>query len=75
MSTHVCWCPRDTPARRFTSGTSTSLDRVCRALGAALSEAHIPALRAMAIAAEDSFYAEIADVIERVGPIKIWGET
>ena len=51
-----------------------SLSALLEACGSNLTENHLPILRAMAVAARDPFFAEVADKIEQVGEIEVWGE-
>ena len=74
MSVRIHWRPATDKGKSFEHGTSTTLERLVRAFGHCLDETHVPKLRAMAIAAEDSFYNEVADIVEQVGTIEIWGE-
>lgn len=74
MSVTVHWRPLGEVTAYFKGGTSTSYDKVKRAFGTRIETYNVPALRAMAIAADDPFYDEIADTVERHKAIEIWGE-
>jgi hypothetical protein len=73
MSVTVCWRPSK-GTQYFEGGRPDSLAAVLEACGRALTANHIPILRAMAVAARDPFFAEVADKIEQVGAIEVWGE-
>ncbi len=72
MSATIHWRPESDEGKDFRGGTSTSFDKIRQTFGNVLTQADVPALRAMAIAADDKFYHEVADKIEQVGSIKIW---
>jgi len=75
MSASIRWRPTSDKGKCFHNGTSSSFDRLRRALGGSeFGPEHVMQLRAMAIAAADPFYNEVADVIENVGSIEIWTE-
>jgi hypothetical protein len=69
----VCWRPIK-GTKYFEGGRSDSLAAVLEACGHVLTANHIPILRAMAVAARDPFFAEVADKIEQVGEIEVWEE-
>lgn len=73
MSVTICWRPTK-GTKHFESGRSDSLNALLEACGSNISERHIVVLRAMAVAARDPFFAEVADKIEQVGEIEVWGE-
>lgn len=76
MSVTVCWKPISKNSKNFAGGTSSSFAVLKTIFGDAphLHDVDVPRLRAMAVAANDKFYDEIADTIERVGAIEVWGE-
>lgn len=74
MSVTIHWRPVSEKSAYFRSGTSTSLDKLKRTFGNRITEADMPALHSMCIAASDPFYDEVAQIIERVGEIEVWGE-
>jgi len=74
MSVNIHWRPTSDKGKCFDSGTSSSWDRLQRACGTKLNESHVPKLRVMAISTDNEFYNEVADVIEKVGSIEVWGE-
>lgn len=74
MSVTIHWRPTTDKGKHFKNGTSTSLANLKRAIGSTIGPADIDKLHAMAIAAEDAFFSEVAEIVERVGEIEIWGE-
>jgi hypothetical protein len=50
------------------------LNALLESCGSELAERHVPILRAMAVAARDPFFSEVADKIEQIGEIEVWGE-
>jgi hypothetical protein len=74
MSVTIKWRPTSDRGKSFKGGTSSSFDKLKKACGTTLSEGDVSKLRAMAIATDDPFYDEIADKIEEVGSIEIWGD-
>lgn len=74
MSVAIRWRPTSESGKRFSCGTSSSLDALTRTFGETIGPKDIAALRAMANATNDGFYDEVADTIESVGEIKVWGE-
>ena len=73
MSITIRWRPATDNGRAFTSGTSHSFECLKEACGQVVEPHHVPMLRAMARAARDTFYDEVADIVERNGKIEIWG--
>ena len=59
--------------KHFEGGTSSNLEVLKKTFGNTIAKANIPSLRAMAIAAKDEFYNEVADVVETENEIKFWG--
>lgn len=57
----------------FNAGTSSDLSVLESHFGGALEEKDIPALRAMAAIEGHGFFDEVADTIERVGSIEVYG--
>jgi hypothetical protein len=74
MSITICWRPVTKTDKHFGGGTSTSFEKLQLVFGTRLSVNDVKALRAMAEAADDVFYREVADVVEREREIEIWGE-
>lgn len=74
MSCTICWRPVASTRQRFEHGTSNSLNALKEVFGPAVSQADVRALRAMAIATSNEFYAEVADIVEKFGAIEFWGE-
>lgn len=74
MSITICYRPRTDKSPRFRGGTSKSFGVLREVFGSLLSIADIPKLRAMTIATDDPFYAEVAETIERVGEVEFWSE-
>lgn len=74
MSITICWRPTSKNDKHFNGGTSSSFAVLEQTFGKTIGPEHLPALRGMARAASDAFYDEVADVVERVGEITIWGE-
>jgi hypothetical protein len=74
MSVTIFWRPLSKTANHFAGGTSSSLEILNQVFGAQIGKEDVPALRAMALAARDTFYDEVADVVEKTGSIEIWGE-
>lgn len=73
MSVTINWRPTNMNNKHFDGGTSSSLEVLKRTFGQTIEPANIPALRGMATATNDKFYDEVADVVEQVGEIEIWG--
>jgi hypothetical protein len=61
-------------SEHFVGGTSRSLEKLKEIFGQIISKSQIDTLRAMAIAADDKFYDEVADTVEALGEIEFWGE-
>jgi hypothetical protein len=74
VSVTICWRPASDTGKHFEGGTSNSLAKLKSVFGGVIREKDIPTLRAMAVAASDEFYSEVADVVENVGDIHFWGE-
>lgn len=74
MSVTIHWRPIDDKRSHFRGGTTTSLDRLKKIFGNTIKPSHVETLRAMGIAAQDGFYDEVADLVEHIGAIEIWGE-
>lgn len=74
MSVTIHWRPVSQKSKYFLGGTSTSFDVLKRVFGNIVTEQNVPTLRAMSVVANDGFYDEIADTIERVGEIEVWSE-
>jgi hypothetical protein len=74
MSVAIHWRPASEKSNRFNGGTSTSLEKLHKAIGDRIGRDDIRTLRAMAVATDDEFFAEVADVVEQVGEINVWGE-
>ena len=72
MSATIHWRPASDEGKHFNGGTSLSFDKLKNIFGNTLTENDVPTLRAMATAADDEFYDEIANCIENVGSIQIW---
>jgi hypothetical protein len=72
--TIICWQQSKTTGNKFEGGTSTSLTTLRTVFNGTIQKADVPTLRAMAVAARDHFYTEVADAVERFGPIEVWGE-
>lgn len=72
MSATICWRLQSDEGKCFHGGTSSSFDNLIRAIGSELKESDVSVLRAMALASGDTFYDEVADIIEGVGAIRIW---
>jgi len=73
MSVTINWRPTNTKDKHFDGGTSSSLQVLKQTFGQHIGPGDVAALRAMARAANDEFYNEVADTIEHVGEIEIWG--
>lgn len=74
MSVAVRWRPASDQGKRFSGGTSSQLEKVISAIGSTVTESDVDKLQAMHIATGEDFYDEIADTVEQVGAIVIWGE-
>jgi hypothetical protein len=74
MSVTIYWRPTAKGDKHFRNGTSTSLEKIKLMFGSRLTTNHVLALRAMTEASDDTFYREVADVVEKEGEIEIWGE-
>jgi hypothetical protein len=74
MSLTIYWRPASDTAKSFKGGTSSALKALQDTFGRTITSANIPELRAMARAANDPFYDEVAAVVERVGDIEVWVE-
>lgn len=73
MSVTICYRPTSQLPFHL-GGTSSSLERLHRAIGRTVRPSDVAALRAMSVAAGDEFYNEVADVVEKHGEIDVWGE-
>jgi hypothetical protein len=75
MSVSIYYRPVSDTGKRFNNGLSKELEKLKAMFGSdlELDESAIPILRAMATAADSAFYDEVADKIEKIGSIKIWG--
>lgn len=75
MAVTVHWRPAADIGNSFQGGTSGQLDALTKHFGNTLTEHDVKALRAMAeVALGGDFFNEVADTIERVGAIEIWGK-
>lgn len=74
MSCSIHWRPASDTGKHFRNGTSTTLGNLHKTFGNTIRESDVPALRAMHNATGDRFYEEVADTIEQVGDIEVWGE-
>lgn len=74
MIARIHWRPTSDKGHYFESGTSINLNELTTAIGTRLNETHILRLRTMAFNTKIRLYDEVADTIERVGAIEIWGE-
>ena len=74
MSCAIHWRPITDQGKRFKQGTSSDLGTLKEVFGTEISESEVAQLRAIAIATKNTFFGEVADVVERVGPITFWGE-
>jgi hypothetical protein len=74
MSVTIHWRPSSEKSESFSGGTRTNLDALKRAFGTTIGPEHAQALRAMAIAARDELYNTVAETVEQVGEIEVWGE-
>ena len=70
MSVRIHWRQTSDQGKAFSGGTSTSLD-ILQGMGNILGQDKIPVLRGMGKL--DKFYDEVADAIESVGEIEVWG--
>lgn len=75
MSITIKWRPATDAGKDFERGTSSEYSTLVDTFGGnILGEEDVRVLRAMAKASDSRFYDEVADTIERVGPIKVWDE-
>ncbi len=74
MSVTIHWEPCGTKKPHFRGGRSASLEVLKETFGHEIHAKDVGVLRGMAIAANDEFYNEVADVVEKHGDIKFWGE-
>jgi len=74
VSVTIHWRPATDIGKSFDGGTSKTLEILKSVFGKRIILAHVDSLRAMAAATNDQFYNEVADIVERVGEIEIWGE-
>lgn len=72
MSITIQWRPASDDGKSFENGTSSEYTALVDAFGHTLGEEDVRALRAIAKATRSKFWDEVADTIERVGPIKVW---
>jgi hypothetical protein len=74
MSVTIHWRPLSIKQRYFKNGTSSDLTILQDVVGTEITTENIKTLRAMASAARNEFYNEVADAVEKYGDIKVWGE-
>jgi hypothetical protein len=75
MSITIKWRPASDDGKSFERGTSSEYRTLVDAFGSnTLGEEDVRVLRAMAKASDSRFYDDVADTIERIGPIKVWDE-
>lgn len=75
MSVTIMWRLQANDDKSFDGGTSTDLENLKRIFrGSINTVAEVEKLRAMAVAGNNSFYDEVADVVEKHGAIDFWGE-
>ena len=72
MSISICWRPSTDEGKQFSSGTSTEYAILIEQFGELIHEQDAPTLRAMAKSSKSDFYNEVADVVERIGAIRVW---
>lgn len=74
MSVTIHWKPTSKAEKYFNSGTSSALKIILEHIGEVITPHDVDTLRAMAAASNDGFYSEVADVVQKYGEIRIWGE-
>lgn len=75
MSVTIKYRPASDGGKSFGCGTSSDLTALERVFGTKIDEKDVPQLRAMAqVGGGYPFYDKVADVIEKVGAISVWGE-
>lgn len=74
MSVTIHWKPANKQEKHFSGGTSSSLRALKETFGDEIGAHDVPTLRAMAKAANDKFYDEVANTVEQIGAITFWGE-
>lgn len=74
MSITIKWLPASDEGKDFETGTSTEYTTLVDTFGHTIGEGDVRAFRAIAKATGSRFWDEVADTIERVGPIKVWDE-
>lgn len=75
MSCRVKWQSVGDNGKNFKNGAqSKQLDILNKVFGSFISRNDAKTLRAMSRASDDKLYDEIADLVENIGDIKIWGE-
>jgi hypothetical protein len=74
LSVTVHWRPASDTGNSFDRGTSDQLEILKKHFGTTITQDDVKALRAMAaVALGGDFFEEVADTVERVGAIEIWG--
>lgn len=73
MSVTIHWRPTADQGKHFSGGTSTSLEKLKTVFGNVIRAEDAVKLRAMETASDDSFYGEVASIVETVGEIEFWG--
>jgi hypothetical protein len=74
VSCRIHWRPVADKGRPFTEGTSDMLTVLKNQFGDTVGPQDVRVLRAMAHASGRKFYDEVADIVENVGEIEVWGE-
>jgi len=74
MSVVIHWRPVSDKGKAFSTGTSKELEVVKDIFGSQIESKDTDKLRAMAAVGSYDFYNELADLVEQVGTIEIWGE-
>lgn len=75
MSVTIKWRPVTDSGKCFPDkGTSGALAKLEEVFGDKIGPKDVPTLRAMKVASGDPFFDHVADTVEAVGAIYVWGE-
>jgi hypothetical protein len=74
MSVTIFYQPTSKKYPNFHGGTSDDLRVIEKTFHGEISADNINALRALSSITQNPFWDEVADTVEKVGTIKVWGE-
>jgi hypothetical protein len=74
MSVTIRWRSASDQGKAFEGGTPDMLEVLKQTVGTTIGPNDVDTLRAMARTSGLKFYDEVADTIDAIGEIEVWGE-